>query len=846
MLGGLNNLYRMSLLLTADVRGFTAGVTRAETRLAKFSQRATAFGRSSARGLGLAFGFIGASAVSAAAEFDRANAILEQIVGTAGIKRLTDQAKELGRTSVFMATDIAKAQLEIAKLGVQGEALERVLVKAKDVATIFGTEVDKTGGTILSTMRQFGLAVDDTEEGVAGVANTADIMAAAFKNSALDLNSFREAMKNVGPTAKAAGLDMVQTTARLAVLANAAVKGSLGGTKLRSALSDLAKDFPDAAEALKRLEAGTLSYSEILELLNKRAALVGQVLSDNSDEIRDFEAILYNATGTVDAMADGLQDRLFFQVERVKNAFQSLGISIGEGLTPIVNELADFVEKLAIAFDDMDPKQIEEIGRGILFFLEAATVAFVGGKILGLIGGLVNGWRKLNEAVHVGGGLFINFGQTLKVLGGPILAVSGLILGVGEAVEYAFSEERILKHNAQLRKTKEEYDRIKDSVEDLRRAEDLRLRDERKLPSQGAAQLEDFLKIDPVEDSKSLLKVLDELLLFEQIYAERAKEIQRISGLITYGIKNGLDVEGLQIDRNQLISFQTDTKTYIDAYKRYLDFISGKSVENPFTSSDINSDGKVAGTLLDVPMRFGEQGVIDKTIDDLDRILRVQQGIQDLPKVGEQGVFIFDEDKTEAQAIAISKAAVAINEYSDSLKKLAEDTKGLKGTASNAKAVTDAIDDAVEESRIKAIKAAGDDLFSFLQNQLDFLGQAFLQASESGERFFDVLLESLETTFKQIMAKLITLIAAYATLALLSTGEGGLAQASSSAMGEGFGAFLANGFGLPEFIGAGGTGSNPAEQNVGEVKVSVEGAVSGSNLVIMNKRGTHAFDRTFG
>lgn len=845
MLGGLNNLYRMSLLLTADVRGFTAGVTRAETRLAKFSQRATAFGRSTARGLGLAFGFIGASAVSAAAEFDRANAILEQIVGTAGIKRLTDQAKELGRTSVFMATDIAKAQLEIAKLGVQGEALEKVLVKAKDVATIFGTEVDVTGATILSTMRQFGLAVDDTEEGVEGVSRTADIMAAAFKNSALDLTKFREAMKNVGPTAKAAGLDMVQTTARLAVLANAAVSGSLSGTKLRSALSDLAKEFPDAAEALRRLEAGTLSYSELLELLNKRAALVGQVLSDNSDEVRDFEAILYNATGTVEAMADGLQDRLFFQVERVKNAFQSLGISIGEGVTPIVNELADFVEKLAIAFDEMDPKQIEDIGRAILFFLEAAIVAFAGGKILGFVGGVANAWQKLNNAVHVGGGLMINFGKTIKVLGGPILAISGLIYGAGEAVEYAFSEDRILKHNAQLRKTKEEYVKIKDAVEDLRRAEDLRLRDERKLPSQGREKLEDFLGVSNVDEAfdemqhfmtnagaaRARLAELSDL--FEKVYERRRK-----------GDATAVISPELIQEQQDLRKFLEDQETYIDAYARYIDLVSNTVSVDPLAAAA--GDGKVAGRILDVPLRFGQQGVIDKTIDNLEDVLKVQQGIQDLPKVGEQGVFIFDEEKTEAQAIAISKAAVAINEYSDSLKRLAEDTKGLKGTAANTKAITDAIDDAVNESRIKAIKAAGDQLFSFLQGQLDFLGQAFLQASESGERFFDVLLESLETTFKQIMAKLITLIAAYATLALLSTGEGGLAQASSAAMGEGFGAFLANGFGLPEFIGAGGAGNNPAEQNVGEVKVSVEGAVSGNNLVIMNKRGSHAFDRTFG
>lgn len=77
MLGGLNNLYRMSLLLTADIRGFTTGLARAETRLLRFSGTINKFGQSLNRGVGLAFGIVGAAAVQTAADFDRANAILD-------------------------------------------------------------------------------------------------------------------------------------------------------------------------------------------------------------------------------------------------------------------------------------------------------------------------------------------------------------------------------------------------------------------------------------------------------------------------------------------------------------------------------------------------------------------------------------------------------------------------------------------------------------------------------------------------------------------------------------------------------------------------------------------------
>ena len=87
MLGGLNNLYRMSLLLTADTR-FHHWSCSGGGRLLRFSGTVNKFGQSLNRGVGLAFGIVGAAAVQAAAGFDRANAILGQIVGRIAFSHL--------------------------------------------------------------------------------------------------------------------------------------------------------------------------------------------------------------------------------------------------------------------------------------------------------------------------------------------------------------------------------------------------------------------------------------------------------------------------------------------------------------------------------------------------------------------------------------------------------------------------------------------------------------------------------------------------------------------------------------------------------------------------------------
>ena len=243
-------------------------------------------------------------------------------------------------TTIFTATQIAEAQLEISKLGFSSERTQKIIKSSSDIAAVFGASVQDVGKTIASTLNQFGL---DAEES----GDVADLMAVAFRDSALDISKYREAMKNVGPTAKATGLSLKRTTAILAVLANNAVDGSLGGTKLRSALSDLAKKSPDAAAALKKLENGSLSYSEMLELLNKRAALVGQIIQDQGPAIEEMEAKLDSAAGTTKKLADALQDSLFFNVERTKAATESLGISVGNALAPMMSQLADAMESFA-------------------------------------------------------------------------------------------------------------------------------------------------------------------------------------------------------------------------------------------------------------------------------------------------------------------------------------------------------------------------------------------------------------------------------------------------------------------------------------------------------------------
>ncbi len=136
---------------------------------------------------------------------------------------------------------------------------------------------------------------------------------------------------------------------------------------------------------------------------------------------------------------------------------------------------------------------------------------------------------------------------------------------------------------------------------------------------------------------------------------------------------------------------------------------------------------------------------------------------------------------------------------------------------------------------------------SFFREQISFLGDAFLQATQSGENFFDTLKKSFLSMFQALVAKLITLIALFAILRIVATGgTGGISGAAAAATTDGIGSFLiSNLVGVKSLQAASVGGGKPL--GIGEAgNVKVMGAVSGNNLVIMNQRGKRAYDRTFG
>lgn len=886
MLGGLNNLYRMSLLLTADIRGFTTGLARAETRLLRFSGTINKFGQSLNRGVGLAFGIVGAAAVQTAADFDRANAILGKIVGETNLAPLTAQAKRLGRETVFLAREASQAQLELAKLGFRADEINAVLDRSTQLATVFGTDLDKTGKTIASTLRQFGLGLRGAE-GLENVGRVTDVMSEAFRSSALDLDKLREGLKNVGPTARSTGLSFEKTVALLAVLSNNAVDGSLGGTKLRSTLSDLAKQFPDVAEGLDSLGDQTLTYSDLLDILNKRAALVGAIFNKNQVEIEGFERALLEAAGATDELSKGIENQFFFQLDKLKNAFQAVGTEIGYALAPTVESLADSFSSFAESLEKMDDKKLERIASTLSLFVglgvASQTLGFLGismgriskvsktlgrslsvlnrplnlfsaaldalifrlgAKVAGVTDGSIAAFFARNKARNMVGGLA---GVTAAVYGlaEAMGALMKLTLG-GEVFGFSFVSNRNLQQETRDAEKLSTALRAAKTQEEARN----RLAAERTRPSQTFDDLIQFTEVDNIKDAR------EEITFFQEKLGEAE---DRLNSFAAIGKTTGSEVENLK-------DFIADTNLEIGALERLISLLEKKAELEATRTAEVNLENLIALRRQLNSETSATQQIMDQlakaeadargeffvTGDDLRFAQALQaayhQAAAALNAVGE--VELSDQIK-EQYLQNVEALAISLSNSADNSKRLADNLYAIGGSLTTTRTLVELFE-RLEKFDLKKVIYT-DPLERFkdaAQAFADVFGEAFINSRRESERFFDSFKESFNRAFQAVIGKLITLIALYTILAVVS---GGASMAGGGKFGPAFknyfktndlGAFLGEGFGIGTRSSASGVVIN-GEQG-GLAQVAVRGAVSGNNLVILNQTGPRSVDRTFG
>ena len=280
-------------------------------------------------------------------EFERAMSRVQAVAGaTSGqMYFLTENAKQLGLSTRFTASEVAELSNELAKLGFSTDQILKLSKATLNLASISNASLADSARIVGSTIRAFNK--DATES-----THVVDVMAVAFTNSALDLEKFRTGMSIVAPVATQAGLSIEQTTAMLAQLADRGIDASMAGTGLRGILLDLSRHGLTMQQAFDKINNATDKNAMAFDLFGKRGATVATILAGTTEEIDKLSSSLINSLGAADKMSAVIEDNLIGDQKKLKSAWEALVLE-GGILIPVLRSITQAMTAIVQSFNEL-------------------------------------------------------------------------------------------------------------------------------------------------------------------------------------------------------------------------------------------------------------------------------------------------------------------------------------------------------------------------------------------------------------------------------------------------------------------------------------------------------------
>lgn len=425
------------------------------------------------------FLFAGAvrNAVNVFVDFDQAQADTAAILGKtrSQITKLTEDAKRLGASTAFTATQVSALQLELSKLGFNEDEILKATEGVEQFAIATGVEAARAAKLAGSAIRGFGL--DASEAG-----RVASVLAVATTKSAASFETLEVAMPKVSAVARAFGFSIEDTTALLSSLQNAGLEASVAGTSLRSILLNLAdsngklakklgggaKNLDELVKSLIKARDGGVDLAEALELTDKRSVAAFQVFLQGAEDVEVLRDSLIGVEDELDALAEQKLNSVRGELTLLNSAWQGWILSLDEsdGAAKSIRETIQLLTKNLVRILDTTVKLIKAfaIYKAIMISINVvtraygATVVLLRAYKLALAGGITKARAAMiafNTATKAN-----PIGLLLSVLAGGIATWLAFRDGVEEVTEAMIAMNEEVEKSAQASR-----DRIQDNIQ---------------------------------------------------------------------------------------------------------------------------------------------------------------------------------------------------------------------------------------------------------------------------------------------------------------------------------------------------------------------------------------------
>lgn len=388
----------INIFLGLDASRFEKGLKKVNRKLSRAGKNFKRIGKSMTASVTTPLVAMGAVAGKTFMDFEQSMLKVKAISGATGeqFKALEENAKALGSSTMFTASQVAGLQLELSKLGLTPEQINNSTQSILNLAQATDSDLSQAAEVAAKTMQAFGLQATD-------MTMITDVMADSFSSTALDMGKFETAMSTVGPVAKGAGASLQETTAILGVLVNNGVEASTAGTALRNIFLDLAKEGMSMSEAMDEINNSTNPLATAMDRFGKRGATVATVLANNRTQIKELNKDFVDSQGEASKMAQIMDSGLGGSIRKLISQLEGLAIQIGEKLVPIFSKIVEFISGAIRSFTSLD-ENTKNIA--ITLGIMAASI----GPLITLIGGLATAFAFLSTPVGIAVGLIAVLG----------------------------------------------------------------------------------------------------------------------------------------------------------------------------------------------------------------------------------------------------------------------------------------------------------------------------------------------------------------------------------------------------------------------------------------------------
>ena len=400
----------------------------------------------------------GKQMIQTAMDFEDAMAKVQAVsnASAANLKMMTDEAKRLGATTRYTATEAAGALENLTRNGMSASQATKALSGVLQLAQANSIGLAEAADIVSNTMNMFGLSVKD-------VSRINDVLSATASTTATNITEIYGALVNAAPAAKVLGFSLEETTAAIGALAQRGVKAEQAGTALRMAFTKMvdpkivakmqgmgvAIDEQVMKEegllgTVKRLKDANLSMSQAVEIFSQRGAVGIQQLIGVYDELEIQMKIAEDAAGTTQRMFEQGVGSTRQAVDTLKSSYEAFLITLGDKTSGVFNSVIKGLTNLIRNFNNVQ-----------------GTIANIATLSLPL---MIKGFRAGGAAIAAAGGKIVGVFKAIKTaMGGWVgIAVTAVTL-IGTHLVTAWN-----KHNAAVKEAQKSIGEAEHEISDMR------------------------------------------------------------------------------------------------------------------------------------------------------------------------------------------------------------------------------------------------------------------------------------------------------------------------------------------------------------------------------------------